>query len=73
MMCAEGCGAKTKQILSKLAGAKDVYVDFDAKTATVAIEEGTFDVKLAVAELVDHGFEQSALKSTTSVGCGNIA
>lgn len=62
MMCPEGCGVKTKEILSKQPGAKEVVVDFDAKTATVAIEEGTFDPQQAVAALVDHGFGQSQLK-----------
>ncbi len=63
MMCPEGCGVKTKEILSKQPGAKEVVVDFDAKTATVAIEEGTFDPQQAIAALVDHGFGQSQLKS----------
>ena len=62
MMCPEGCGVKTKEILSKPPGAKEVVVDFDAKTAIVAIEEGTFDPQQAVAALVDHGFGQSQLK-----------
>jgi copper chaperone CopZ len=48
MMCPEGCGAKTKEILSELPGAKEVAINFDAKTATVAIEEGKFDADAAV-------------------------
>jgi hypothetical protein len=39
-----------------------VIVDFDSKTATVAVEEGKFDSKQAIAALVDHGFEHAALK-----------
>ena len=62
MMCPEGCGEKVKEILSSQPGAKEVVVDFDGKTATVAIEEGQFDSRAAVAALVDHGFKNSALK-----------
>ena len=36
MMCPEGCGAKMKEILSEQPGAKEVVINFDAKTATVA-------------------------------------
>jgi len=62
MMCPEGCGEKTKEILAEQRGAKDVYVNFEAKTATVAVEEGEFDAEQALAALVDHGFDQSTLK-----------
>ena len=66
MMCAEGCGAKVKEILSEQPGAKEVIVDFDAKTATVAIEGGgKFDANAAVAALVDHGFKNSSVKTET--------
>lgn len=63
MMCPEGCGAKTKEILSELPGAKEVVINFDAKTATVAIEEGKFDADAAIAALKDYGFENSSLKA----------
>jgi copper chaperone CopZ len=63
MMCPEGCGEKTKEILSGLPGAKEVVINFDAKTATVAVEEGKFDSDAAIAALVDHGFDHSTLKS----------
>jgi copper chaperone CopZ len=63
MMCPEGCGVKTKQILAEQSGVKDVIVDFESKTATVAIEEGKFDGADAIAALVDHGFDHSTLKS----------
>jgi copper chaperone CopZ len=66
MMCPEGCGAKVKEILSEQPGAKDVLVDFDSKTATVAIEEGKFDSKQAIAALVDHQFNHSALKDAAA-------
>ena len=63
MMCPDSCAVKTKEILAEQAGAKDVYVDFETKTATVAVEDGTFDAEQALAALVDHGFDQSTLKA----------
>jgi copper chaperone CopZ len=63
MMCPEGCGEKTKEILSEQPGAKEVVIDFESKTATVAVEEDAFDAEAAIAALVDHGFEHSTLKS----------
>ena len=66
MMCPEGCGAKVKEILSEQPGAKDVLVDFPAKTAKVAIDKDKFDAKQAVAALVDHQFKNSALKDASA-------
>ncbi len=63
MMCEDGCAWTVNDILSKQPGAKDVRVDFEAKTATVAIEAGTFDSQSALAELIDKGFDNSALKN----------
>ena len=63
MMCPTSCVAKTREILSQQPGAKDVFVDFETKTATVAVEAGTFDAAQAIAALVDHGFDHSTLKS----------
>jgi copper chaperone CopZ len=64
MMCPEGCGAKVKEILSGQPGVKEVVVNFDAKTATVALDkDGKFDTDAAVAALADHGFKNSSLKS----------
>jgi copper chaperone CopZ len=62
MMCPDSCAVKTKEILAEQPGAKDVYVDFEAKTATVVVEDGEFDAEQALAALVDHGFDQSTLK-----------
>src|SRR3954453_2795991 len=64
MMCPEGCGAKVKEILSGQPGAKDVLVDFPAKTAKVAIDKDKFDATKAVAALKDCQFKNSALKAT---------
>src|SRR4051794_24661397 len=66
MMCPEGCGAKVKEILSGQPGAKDVLVDFPAKTAKVAVDKDKFDAKQAVAALVDHQFKNSALKDASA-------
>jgi copper chaperone CopZ len=66
MMCPEGCGAKVKEILSEQPGAKDVLVDFPAKTAKVAVDKDKFDAKQAVAALVDHQFKNSALKDANT-------
>lgn len=63
MMCEDGCAMTVKDVLSKQSGAKDVVVDFDGKTATVAIEEGQFDADQAIAALVDKGFDNSKLKT----------
>jgi copper chaperone CopZ len=67
MMCEDGCAVAVKQILSKQSGAKGVLVDFDAKTATVAVEEGTFDSQQALAALVDKGFDHSSLVDGAAV------
>src|SRR6188768_3615901 len=61
MMCPEGCGAKVKEILAEQPGAKDVLVDFPAKTAKVAVDKDKFDANQAVAALKDHQFKNSAL------------
>src|SRR5688572_30214773 len=66
MMCEDGCAWTVKDILSKQPGAKDVRVDFEAKIATVAIEDGMFDSQLAIAELVDKGFGNSQLKDDSA-------
>src|SRR5687767_5139986 len=63
MMCPEGCGAKTKEILAEQPGVKDVLIEFESKTAVVAVEDGNFDSDAAIAALVDHGFDHSTLKS----------
>jgi copper chaperone CopZ len=66
MMCPEGCGAKVKEILSEQPGAKDVLVDFPAKTAKVVIDKDKFDAKQAIAALVDHQFKNSSLKDANA-------
>jgi copper chaperone CopZ len=62
MMCEDGCALAVEEILERQPGAKEVQVDFEGKTAVVAIEEGAFDAEQALAALVDKGFDHSALK-----------
>ncbi len=73
MMCPEGCGAKVKEILSQQPGAKDVLVDFPAKTAKVAIDKDKFDAKQAKAALIDHQFKNSTLKDATATASATSA
>jgi copper chaperone CopZ len=63
MMCRESCVEKTREILSQQPGAKEVRVDFDTKTATVAVEADQFNSDNAIAALIDHGFDHSTMKS----------
>lgn len=63
MMCPESCGAKVKEILSEQPGAKEVVINFEAKTATVAVDQDKFDPAAAIAALKDFGFDHSSLKS----------
>jgi copper chaperone CopZ len=64
MMCEEGCGATVQKVLAQQPGVKDVKIDFESKTAIVAVEEGAFDADAAVHLLEDeYGFADTALKS----------
>src|SRR3954466_8931130 len=67
MMCPEGCGAKVKEILSEQPGAKDVLVEFESKSVTVAVDKDKFDPKQAIAALKDHQFSHAALKDAGEV------
>ena len=49
-----------KQLAEDMLYVKDVQIDFDTKTATVAIEEGKFDPDAALAALTDR-FAQATL------------
>src|SRR3954466_538078 len=73
MMCPEGCGAKVKEILSQQPGAKDVIVDFDSKTVTVAVDKGKFAWKRASGDLVDDQFSVRALKEPGAAGAAPAA
>src|SRR5262245_29798043 len=62
MMCPEGCGEKVKEILSKQPGVKEVRVEFETKTAIVAVDKDKFKSKDAIDALKDCQFKHSALK-----------
>jgi copper chaperone CopZ len=66
MMCPEGCGVAVEGILSKQPGVKGVVIDFEGKTAKVAIEEGKFDEEKALAALIDKQFLNSKLKTESA-------
>jgi copper chaperone CopZ len=61
MMCEDGCALTVRDILVRQPGAKDVKVDFEGKTALVAIDETKFDSDDAIAALVDKGFDHSTI------------
>jgi copper chaperone CopZ len=65
MMCEDGCALTVRDILVRQPGAKDVKVDFEGKTALVAIDETKFSSDEAIAALVDKGFDQSTIKADT--------
>jgi len=67
MMCPDGCGEKVKEILSKQPGAKEVRVEFETKTVTVAVDKNKFNSQDAIAALKDCQFKHSALKSGGAV------
>jgi copper chaperone CopZ len=72
MMCEDGCAQAVEDILERQPGAKDVQVDFEGKTATVAIEDGVFDSQQALAALVDKGFDNSKLVPSDGVDAADV-
>ena len=64
MYCQHACVAKVKEILASQEGVKDVKIDFDTKTATLAISKAAFNAEAALAALVDHQFNDSKLITT---------
>jgi copper chaperone CopZ len=63
MHCEFSCVEKVKQVLADQKGVKEVKIDFETKTATVAIDEAAFDADGAIAALVDYQFMDSELIS----------
>ena len=59
MMCADSCVPTVEKTLASQPGVKDVEVDLDSKTATVAVDESAFDADKAVAALVDLQFTET--------------
>jgi copper chaperone CopZ len=73
MMCEDGCAATVREILARQPGVKDVHVEFEAKRATVAIEEGAFDAQQALAALIDKGFDNSKLGTDDSAAAEAVS
>jgi copper chaperone CopZ len=67
MMCEDGCAVQVNKILSQQPGVYRVKVDFPNRTATVGVRASQFDSSAAVAELVDHGFENSRLYTSDAI------
>ena len=61
MMCQHACAVKVKEALAAQPGVEEVKVDFEAKLATVAIDQDLFDPDAAVATLIDYQFTNSEL------------
>jgi len=61
MMCQYSCAAKVKEVLTAQTGVKDVKINFDSKTAIVAVDQAEFDGEAAVAALVDYQFSNTKL------------
>jgi len=63
MFCEFSCVEKVKQVLAEQSGVKEVKIDFETKTATVAIDKAVFDADGAIAALVDYQFMDTELIS----------
>lgn len=61
MVCEFSCAPKVKQTLAESPGVKDVKVDLETKTATVAINEAVFNTEEAIDALVDVQFTNTTL------------
>jgi copper chaperone CopZ len=72
MMCEVSCVPAVRAVLAKQPGVKDVKVELETKTATVAVDEATFDAEAAVAALVDKQFKEAKLL-TAQAGEGTTA
>jgi copper chaperone CopZ len=61
MMCEHSCVPAVREVLAKQPGVKDVKVELETKTATVAVDESEFDAEAAVGALVDRQFKETKL------------
>lgn len=71
MMCEHSCVPTVRETLAKQPGVKDVKVELDAKTATVAVDQDAFDPDAAVAALVDLQFTKTRLQSPPTEKAAN--
>lgn len=61
MMCEHSCVPTVRETLANQPGVKDVKVELENKTATVAVDKDEFDPDAAVAALVDLQFTETKL------------
>src|SRR5688572_20307192 len=61
MMCEQSCVPTVRETLAAQPGAKEVKVELETKTATVAVDDDKFDAEAAVAALVDLQFTETKL------------
>ena len=65
MMCEHSCVPTVRETLAAQPGVKDVKVELESKTATVAVDKDAFDADAAVAALVDLQFTETKLTHPT--------
>jgi copper chaperone CopZ len=63
MMCPESCAVTAREILESQPGVREVLVNFETKSATVAIDEEEFRVDAALEAFADRGFVHTEVKS----------
>ncbi len=66
MHCEVMCVPKVRKTLAAQPGVKDVRVDLESKTATVAVEGDAFDADAAVAALEAEEFADTKVKPSDS-------
>ena len=66
MMCEESCAVKVREVLAEQPGVQRVNVDFPKRVARLSVSMSNFSADGAVAALVDHGFENSKLKTNNA-------
>jgi copper chaperone CopZ len=64
MMCEQSCVPTVRETLAAQPGAKEVKVELETKTATVAVDQEKFDPQAAVTALVDLQFTETKLVTT---------
>lgn len=61
MMCEDSCCPQVRETLAAQPGVKDVKVELETHTATVAVDKDKFDADKAIAALVDLQFVHTKL------------
>ena len=71
MMCEHSCVPTVRETLANQPGVKDVKVDLESKTATVAVDNDAFDANKAIAALKDRMFTHAELVGETAESAHN--